>query len=199
DLDRRCVGVKERLESDHFVAWVDEREHRRRERLGGTRRDHNFRFGVVVQPIRPAAVRGDGLPQRQDAASGRVLVDAAGNCRPRLFEHERRAIGVGEALPQVDRLRCQGERRHLGENRGGRRADSVGFPGRGHTVTLVPPKVGRPSPSVRLDWTTVSLEPGGYRWWTQRKRRCWIRYRTDCSSVVNGLRPYPVPRWRCTT
>ena len=61
-LDRRGVGVIERLEGNDFITGVDEGQDRRRQRLGGTGGDQDFCLGVVAQTIGPAAVRGDGLP-----------------------------------------------------------------------------------------------------------------------------------------
>ena len=150
-VDRGRVGVVERLERDHLVARVDERQERRRDGLGGPGGDQYLAVRVVAQPVVPAAVLGDRLPQRPDAAARRVLVDAAGDGRPGLVEHEVRAVGVREALAEVDRVGRDGQRRHLGEDRRRRRPHPVGLPPLAHAPTLV------------ADGAAVAPEPGSRR------------------------------------
>ena len=60
---------------------------------------------------------GDRLAQHRHARARRVLVDAAVDRRDRGIEHLARAVGVGEALAEVDAAGGHGERAHLGEDR----------------------------------------------------------------------------------
>ena len=73
--------------------------------------------GIDVEAVEAALVLGDRLAQRRDADARRVLVDPAGDVGGGVGEQRRRAVGVGEALPEVDRAGAQGQRRHLGEDR----------------------------------------------------------------------------------
>ena len=73
---------------------------------------------VHGEAVEAPLMRGHRLAQRRDADARRVLVDPAGDVGGGVGEQRRRAVGVGEALPEVDRPGAQGQRRHLGEDRG---------------------------------------------------------------------------------
>ena len=78
-IDRCRVRVVERFERDHLVAGIDERQDRGRQRLGRAGGDQHLGVRVVVQAVVALRVIADRLPQRLDAASRRVLVDAGGD------------------------------------------------------------------------------------------------------------------------
>ena len=59
----------------------------------------------------------DGRAQGGDPRTGRVLVLPAAQRLGGGGQHLRRAVGVGEALPEVDRAGAYGEGGHLGEDR----------------------------------------------------------------------------------
>ncbi len=117
--DAGGVGVVEGLEGDDLVARLQEGEHGRGDRLGGAGGDQDFAVGVEGQAVPAPLVLGDCLAQLGDALTGRVLVaaavhDGAGGGLGDL----RGAVGVGEALPEVDGAGARGQGRHLGEDRG---------------------------------------------------------------------------------
>ena len=62
-----------------------------------------------------------GRAQRRDARARRVLVVPAAQRLGGRGQHLRRAVGVGEALAEVDRAGAHGERGHLGEDGGAER------------------------------------------------------------------------------
>ena len=68
------------------------------------------------------------LAQRRDPGQRRVLVLAAAQRRHRRLDHLGGPVGVGEALPEVDRAGAQGERRHLGEDGGAQPGGAGGGP-----------------------------------------------------------------------
>ena len=139
----RGVGVVERLDQDHLGAGLDQAEHCRRDGLGGADRHQHFGVRVVVDAEVPLALGGDGLAQRRDTDSRRVLVDALGDGVLGGLEHRRRPVFVGEALPEVHRADPGGQRRHLGEHRG-RIGLAVATPSWPSSLRPVPP-----GPSVR--------------------------------------------------
>jgi hypothetical protein len=109
------VRVVVRLDQDHLVAGLDQRQQRGRDRLGGTDGHQDLGVRVVREPV-PRTVRGDGAAQHRHAGAGRVLVHARPDRRLGRREHRRRAIGVGEALTEVDGVVLHGQRRHLRED-----------------------------------------------------------------------------------
>ena len=111
------VRVVERLDQQHLGAGLDQPEHRGGDGLGGADGDQHLGVGVVLDAVAAFALRGDRLAQRRDAQAGRVLVDALGDGVLGGLEHRRRAVLVGEPLPEVDRTDPGGQRRHLGEDR----------------------------------------------------------------------------------
>ena len=116
--DRRRVLVVERLEGEHLVARLDEREDRRRERFGRPGRDQDLRGRIPVQPVPGRLVRGHGLPQRGDPRPGRVLVRAAADRLDGGLGHDRGRRVVGIALAEVQRVMRGGLRGHLREHGG---------------------------------------------------------------------------------
>ena len=112
------VGVVVGLERDGLVARLEERDQRGGDRLGGARGDQDLAVGVDVHAVEALLVGGDRVPQLGNARARRVLVTPP-------FQDRRggrggdlgRAVGVREALAEVDRPGRQGQRRHLGEDR----------------------------------------------------------------------------------
>ena len=111
------VGVVVRLEHDDLVAALAQREQRRGDRLGGARGDEHLAVGVVVEPVALELVPRDGRAQLRHARARGVLVVAGPDGRDRHLLDLLGTVGVGEALAEVDRPGCEGERRHLGEDR----------------------------------------------------------------------------------
>ncbi len=74
--DRRGVGVVQRVQDDHLVTGLAQRQHRGGDGLGGPGGHHDLGRRVVGEPVEPLLVRGDGLAQLRRARTGRVLVDA---------------------------------------------------------------------------------------------------------------------------
>ena len=112
------VGVVERLERHHLVARVDESEQRRSDRLGRAGGDHDLGGGVEVEAVEPLLVLGDRQPQvGLTPGPGGYWLTPGPDRRDRRLGHLDRAVGVGEALAEVDRTRLQRQGRHLGEDR----------------------------------------------------------------------------------
>ena len=116
-LDACAVGVVERLERHHLLTRVDESEQRCGHCLGRAGGDHDLGGGVQVEAVEPFLVLGDRQPQVRLTRPRRVLVQPRPDRRDRRVGHLDRAVGVGEALAEVDRTRLQRQGRHLGENR----------------------------------------------------------------------------------
>src|SRR5690349_17330528 len=113
------VGVVVGLERDHLVARLDQREHGRRDRLGGAGGNQDLAVRVIPEAVEPLVVRCDGLAQLRHTGAWRVLVAAAGQDRVgRDLGDLGRPVPVGETLAQVDGPGDQGARGHLGEDRG---------------------------------------------------------------------------------
>jgi hypothetical protein len=116
--DRRGVGVVERLEHDDLVAGLEQPEHRGRDRLRRAERHLDAVLRVDLEAVAPALVRGDRRAQLRHPGKRRVLVGGAAAQRGLDGGHDlRRAVGVREALAEVDRARARCERRHLCEDR----------------------------------------------------------------------------------
>ena len=131
--DHRGVRVVERLDEQHLGAGFHQAEHRCRNRLGGADRDEDLGVRVVLRPVAPAALFGDGLAQFGDAQAGRVLVHTVGDSLLRRGEHGRRTVFVGEALAEIHRSYPSRQCRHLGEN--GHRVGLQAFDRHGWSVS----------------------------------------------------------------
>ena len=95
------VGVVERFEQHHLVARIDQRLHRREQRLGGPHRDQQLRGRVERAPDPRAQLERRLLEQRRRPRERGVLLIPADAVGQRL-ERRARRVEVGEALPQVD-------------------------------------------------------------------------------------------------
>lgn len=117
--DAGRVRVVVRLQGDDLVTRFEEGEERGRDGLGGAGRDQDLGVRVVGEAVEALLVRGDRGAQLGDAGARRVLVAEAREDRAggRLGDFGG-AVGVGEALAQVDRPGAGGQRRHLREDRG---------------------------------------------------------------------------------
>ena len=119
ERDARGVGVVVRLEGDDVAPGLAQREQRRGDGLGGARGDEHLGVGVVLErPYHFAWCAAIACAQLGDAEPGRVLVVTGADGGDRGVEHLGGAVLVGEALAQVDRAGGDGQRRHLGEDRG---------------------------------------------------------------------------------
>jgi hypothetical protein len=86
-------------------------------RLRGARRDQHLGVGVEVDVVEAALVAGDRFAEHGQAGAGWVLVEAAADGGDGGVEHLGRAVGVGEALPEVHGAGGRRQRRHLREDR----------------------------------------------------------------------------------
>lgn len=120
--DAGRVRVVVRLQRDDLVARLQQRQQRGGDGFGGAGGDQDLGVGVAGEAevsVEALLVGGDGGAQLGDAGAGRVLVAAAvaqGTHRrlPDFF----RAVGIGEALAEVDGAGPYGECRHFGKDRG---------------------------------------------------------------------------------
>ena len=112
------VGVVGRFERENLVAHLAQSEQGRGDGLGGAGGDEHLAVGVDGMPQKRCWCVGDGGPQLGDARARRVLVVPAADGRDRGLCDLSGPVGVGEALAQVDGAGLDGERRHLGEDRG---------------------------------------------------------------------------------
>jgi hypothetical protein len=120
--DRRRVRVVVGLEADHLVARLAQPQDRGGDRLGGARGDHHLAVRVALQTPEALFVGRDRAAQRRDAGQRRILVRAAvQQGLGRGGEHLRRAVGVREALAEVDRAGAHRQCGHLAEDRGAER------------------------------------------------------------------------------
>ncbi len=79
-------------------------------RLGRARGHEDLGVGVVGQAVEALLVGGDRGAQLGDARAGRVLVVPGPDGGDRGLGDDRRAVGVGEALAEVDRAGARGQR-----------------------------------------------------------------------------------------
>ena len=100
----RQVGVVQRLDQHHLVARLDQPEEAIGQRLGRAGGDQHLGLPVDVEAVENARMLGDGLRSSGQAHHRRILVVAVeshlGGARRRIG----RAVVVGKALPEVDRL-----------------------------------------------------------------------------------------------
>lgn len=122
------VVLVERLEDDDLVARVQEAEHRRDHRLGGTAGDGDLGLGVDLLPAREVARGdgGDGIPERLGAPGDGVLVDVRVDRIGDRSLELRRAGEVGEPLGQADGTGRDRQPVHLADDRFG---ESIGLGG----------------------------------------------------------------------
>ena len=116
--DARLVAVVHRLEDDHLVTGVEHPEERTGEGLRRPCRHEDLGVGIELEAVEAALVVGDSVAQHRVAERRWVLVDATADRRDGRVEHLRRPVGVGEALPEVDRAGGDRQRRHLPEDGG---------------------------------------------------------------------------------
>ncbi len=118
ERDARGVRVVVRLEGDDVAPRLAQREQRRGDRLGRARGDQHLGVGVVLERPPLRLVGGDRVAELGDADAGWVLVVAGADRLDGGVEHLGGTVLVGEALAEVDRTGGDGQRRHLGEDRG---------------------------------------------------------------------------------
>src|SRR6059036_3707827 len=75
----RSVILVKRLEHDHFVARVHDREQGRRHRLGSTAGDRNLGFRVHVHPVPVRVLAGERVPEPLGPPGDGVLVHVVAN------------------------------------------------------------------------------------------------------------------------
>ncbi len=81
--------------------------------------------GFEVEVVPGALVRGDGAAQLGDAGARRVLVVAVADGVGGDLLELGGAVGIGEALAEIDRVGGDGQLRHGGEDRRGERAQAL--------------------------------------------------------------------------
>ncbi|CAM5628383.1 hypothetical protein SCALM49S_10352 [Streptomyces californicus] len=124
--DAGGVRVVVRLECDDLVPGFQQGQQGGGDRLGGPGGHQDLGLGGPAQPVEALLVGGDGCAQLRDAGARRVLVAPAVAQRSygRLADLLG-AVGVGEALAEVDRAGPQGQRGHLGEDRRAERGEAA--------------------------------------------------------------------------
>ena len=115
-LDHRAVRIVKRFESDHFVALDGQRQNGGRECFGSAGGHQNLPVSIHAHSVEPLLVGGNRVAQHWHAERGRVLVGAVRDGMAGGLQNLHRTVFIGEALPQVDRARACGKRRHFAEN-----------------------------------------------------------------------------------
>ena len=118
DFHIGLVAVVGRLEDDHFVPRAYRRGNGRKDGLGSPGRHRDLGVGVVGRPVEGFRFGRNGLPQREDARHGGVLVIS----RLQRFLVQAQQFGVypeiREALGQVQGACLMGDAVHLAEDGG---------------------------------------------------------------------------------
>ena len=117
ERDRRAIAVVARLEYDHLVARMHQREDGRQDALGCAGGDRDLGVGVVAVARRALDLGRDGLAQRRHAGHRRVLVVAGAHRVGDGVDERRVAVEIREALAEVDRAGLDGQRGHHREDR----------------------------------------------------------------------------------
>jgi len=117
-LDRRRVAVVAGLQHDDLVARSHGAQHGRQDALRGASGDGDLGVGVVLAPVQPRDLLGDGLPQCRHAGHRRVLVVARPHGGSHVFQQGRVAREVRETLAEIDGAVLLRQRRHRGEDGG---------------------------------------------------------------------------------
>ena len=100
--DRRQVGDVGRVREDDLVTGVDDRRHRRHERLGRPDRDDDLALGVVAHAVQPLEMGRERGPELDRAVVARV-VGATLAQRPDAGLDDRRGrVEVGLAHAEAD-------------------------------------------------------------------------------------------------
>ena len=116
--DDRQIGVVQRLDQHDLVAGVQHRHQAGGDRLGGAGGHHHLARPVDLEAVEAAVGGGDRLAQFRHAGHRRILVAAVLQRVGGGLHHVVRAVGVGEALAEIDRVVLDRQRRHHGEDRG---------------------------------------------------------------------------------
>src|SRR5581483_9020608 len=120
------IGVVGGLEHDDLVARLAQGQHGGGDGLGGADGDQHLVFGRVGEAVPALLVLGHGAPQLGDARAGRVLVVAGADGGHGDLTQLVGAVGVREALAEVDRAGGGGQFRHGGEDGGGEGTEACG-------------------------------------------------------------------------
>ncbi len=110
------VILVERLEDDHFVTRIEQREHARDHTLGCSAAHGDLALGINFELIKTPVVLADGVAKRFRAPGNRVLVHIGGNG---LLSGSLDFVGrreIGKALRQVDCAMLEREARHLADH-----------------------------------------------------------------------------------
>ncbi len=107
-----AVILVERLQHDHLVARIDQRQHGGRHRLSRAAGDGDLGLGIDRHAIPVRILLRQRIPQALRPPRHGVLIDVgADRLRGRLLQHLG-AREVGKALRQVDGVVLGGEPRH---------------------------------------------------------------------------------------
>ena len=123
----RAVVLVERLEDQHFVAGIEQRQKHGGCGLGRTARHGDLTLGVDRHAVPRVILPDDGVSQGLGAPGDRVLVHIRMDGRGRGLLHGFRHREVGKPLRQVDGVVRARHPRHLANDRFG---ESVGPTGR---------------------------------------------------------------------
>ncbi len=90
----RFVGHKTRFGEDDLIAGIQQGRHRDVERLRHPYRHQDFLVGIIVQPIELVNVRGNRLPQLDQAGIGRVVRRPVPQRRDPGLHNRRRRVEI---------------------------------------------------------------------------------------------------------
>src|SRR6202162_1113964 len=116
----RAVVFVERLENNHLVARIDQRQNARQHRLGHAAADGDLRLRVDRHPPEVLGLGRNGLAHHPGAPGGRVLVEIVADGIDGGFFQFAGGGEVGEPLRQVEAtvaMRGTAEPRHLPDDR----------------------------------------------------------------------------------
>ena len=148
------------------------------------------RVGIELDPVPAPLVVDDRAAQLGDPGARRVLVVTGADGGHRGVGDLARAVGVGEALAEVDRRGRDRERRHLGEDRLAELPHAGDEEGR--AVGHAPRSVEAPRPA---DGTSVVVEAEAH---LHRHLEPADRALVERAPDVGDLEPAEVPQRRTT-
>ncbi len=134
------VVLVERLEDDHLIPGVQDRQERREHRLGRAAADGHVPLGIDLHAVALRVFVGDGAAEPRRAPRDRVLMEVAVDrsvCRRDQLRGRRE---VRHALREVDAAHLAHDPRHLADDGLREPLDPLRDPGRAHALDAVCPK-----------------------------------------------------------
>jgi hypothetical protein len=124
-----AVVLIERLEHDHLVAGVHQREQRRDHRLGGAAGDGDLALGIGLEPVALRVHPRQHVAEPVGTPGDRVLVDVGPDGADCCLLEGLGRWKIGEALGEIEGVVLTREPRHAPDHR---LAEAVGASGCGH-------------------------------------------------------------------